>query len=223
MGTGTGLREVTALVLLILVALSWVPLGRASSLRSCRRSYSFPSDFRPTLAVLADFDGDRAIDNIKLHSNGFDKIIDIKFANLRTAEFRFAATSLDQGALIAKDIDGDGDVDLVWVAGRHKNTAVVLINDGKGDFTRAKENAPYATALNELLDSSDPSDQNSLQAGHQILSLASSSFPHISLPMAGRFAGPTGYWVRCFSFNGFADRSAFLSYLHKRGPPTILS
>jgi len=172
---------------------------------------------------MADFDGDEAIDSVKLHSNGFDKIIDIKFADLRTTEFSFAATSLDQGALIAKDIDDDGDMDLVWVAGRDKNTAVVLINDGKGDFTQAKNNTPYASELNALLDSSDPSDQHSLQAGHQIFSLTSSSFSDISLPIGNGFAGPTNYETRFISFNGFADRSAFLSYLHKRGPPLILS
>ena len=222
-GTETNPRRAIAAVLLLLVTLSWVPLGRAASLRASRSSLRSPIISLSTLAVLADFDGDHAIDGVKLHSNGFHKIIDIKFANLRTTEFSFATTSLDQGALIPKDIDGDGDVDLVWVAGRDKNTAVVLINDGKGDFTRTNDNAAYASELNALLDSTDPSDQYSLQAGHQNLSLTSPSFPDISLPVAHRIAGPTSYAVLFFSFNGFTDRSAFLSYLHKRGPPTILS
>src|SRR5215471_9970545 len=60
------------------------------------------------------------------------------------------------GRLISKDIDGDGDLDLIWIGANEQRSAVVLVNDGAGDFTEAKDNAPYAAALEALLSSDDP-------------------------------------------------------------------
>lgn len=175
------------------------------------------------LPIPADLDGDSAPDSVKLRSDGVDKTIDIQFANLRTSRFRFASASLDSGRLIASDIDGDGDVDLIWVAGRDLKSAVVLLNNGKGDLTQVNDNSPYADRLNGLLSASDPSDQRSFQAGQANISLTSPSFPDITFTPANRFAGPAVYLERITGFNGFNDRSAFLSYLHKRGPPLVFS
>ena len=212
-------RRAIAAALALLTVITWVPITRGSSRDARRILQRLPVLSGSMLPFLADLDGDFAADSVKLSSNGFDKTIDIKFANLRTREFSFAAKSVEQGTLIAKDIDGDGDLDLIWITGRNQKTAVVLINDGKGDFTKASDNAPYAPALNALLSSSDPSNQNSLQAGHQVLSLSSSSSPDIGAGAASKFTVPT-IRAECFvGFNGFGNLLAFLSYLHKRGPP----
>ena len=215
-------RQAVAAILIAIAALSCVPLSRATSReRSQRTQTILPS--LTALPVLADLDGDHVPDSVNLDSSGFHKTIDIRFANLRIREVTFAATSADRGTLIAKDIDNDGDVDLIWVTGRDKSAAVVLINDGKGDFERATDNSPYASQLNALLSNSDPSNQDSIQAGHHRFGLSSSSFPDINVTLADRLSDPAHYTMLVLSFNGFSDRAAFLSYLHKRGPPAIPS
>jgi len=206
-----------------LIAVTWLPIDRASAGYPPQKPQRFPTLFASGLPVQADLDGDKATDSVKLSSNNLNKTIDIRFANLRTSEFRFAADTSDPGTLVAKDIDGDGDVDLIWLEGRDQKTAIVLINDGKGDFTQAKDNTPYASALNALLSSSDPSDQPSLQTASQILSLTSSPFPDIGLNAGSGLYYSRLQTVALVSFNGFSNRAAFLSYLHKRGPPLILS
>lgn len=212
-----------AAALLVLIASTWLPIAHASLRHAARKSQQTLVRFGSALPFLADLDGDKAADRVKLSSNGFAKTVDIKFANLRTSEFSFAANTCDEGTLVAKDIDGDGDIDLIWLANRYKQNAVVLINDGKGDFTRAEDNAPYAAALDRLVSSSDPTDQDSVQAGKQTLSLTSSSSPDIAASASSWLRCPTFQSVSFAGAEGFTNRSAFLSYIHKRGPPRILS
>lgn len=174
-----------------------------------------------TSQALADLDRDFKADRAILRSNGFQKTIDIRFANLRTRAFSFVTPSQDQGKLVTEDIEHDGDVDLIWI-GAQKG-AVVLINDGKGDFTEAKDNAPYAAELNALLRSGDSSDPASLQAADDSHPLVSSPFSDIAAAAAGRFICPT---IRSASFAGVDPcnhQSPFLGDPHKRGPPLILS
>jgi len=210
-------------VLMALIVLSWVPLAPASLHDQPKSPPKSSISSALELPATYDLDGDFRGDRVRLLSNGFHKTISIKFSNARITELGFTASSADSGALIADDIDHDGDLDLIWIGSSVQRTAVVFINDGKGDFAEAKDNAPYASELNALLSSSDPSDEKSLQAGRQTYSLTSSSFPDIGLAVTHRFGYPT---IHLFSFagpDGLANRSALLSYLRKRGPPLILS
>ena len=211
------------MALTALILLTWLPVTRGASPDHARNTQRQPVLFKSILPVLVDLDGDYAADKVSLRSNGPDKTVNIKFANQRTTEFSFDAKSVDQGTLIAKDIDGDGDLDLIWVPDRDQKNAVVLINDGKGDFTEAKDNAPYTAALNALLGDHDSSNQNSLQTSPKSLSLTSQSSPDISLAVVCRLPGPTVHAESFFGVRGLANRSVFLSYLHKRGPPVTLS
>jgi FG-GAP-like repeat len=213
-------KKCIAATIIALIVLSWVLIGRASS-RDARGSRP-PIPYGWALPISVDLDGDYVADSVNLRSNGFDKTIDISFGNLRTSEVSFAAKSADHGKLVVRDIDGDGDLDLIWVPDHDQKTAVVLINDGKGDFDEAKDNTPYASQLNALL-SGDSSDEHSLQAGHQIYSLSSSSFREIAFTEINRSVCATIRLISFAGFNAFGNRSAFLSYLRKRGPPLILS
>lgn len=209
--------------LIALTMLAWLPVVHASALPLARNLHRIPIEMWSTWPLQADLDGDRALDSVKLSSSGYDKTIDIKFGSLRISEFSFAADPSDRGTLIARDIDRDGDVDLIWIANREQKSAVVLINDGNGDFTRAKDSAEYATELSALLNCSDPTDQDSLQVARHTVSLFSSSFSSIG-PIANRKL--PYHTIQSISFvgaNGFSNRAAFLSYLHKRGPPLTIS
>jgi len=211
-----------AAMLMTLIALSWVPLAHDSDntpKTPPRATILSPRD----LPVTYDLDGDLRADRVSLESNGFFKTISIKFGNARNSELGFTASSAGWGIVVADDIDHDGDLDLIWVGSSELETAVIWINDGKGDFTEARDNAPYASELNALLSSSDPSDQHSLQAGRQTYSLTSSSFPDIGLAVASRFACATNHLASSAGSDGFAKRSGFLTYLRKRGPPLVLS
>ena len=206
-----------------LTVLSGVPLAHASLHDTTKHPPKSAALSVRNLPVVYDLDGDFRSDRVSLQSNGFDKSISIKFGNARNAELGFTARSADRGTLVADDIDHDGDLDLIWVGSSERETAVIWINDGKGDFTEARDNAPYASELDSLLSSSDPSDQRSLQAGRQTYSLTSSSSPDIGLAVASRFACPIIHLASFAGFHGLAHRQPFLAYLHKRGPPVILS
>jgi len=219
----TDQRKHIIAVLMALIVMSWVPLAPASVHDNPKSPLRSIVPSAPDLPLTYDLDGDFRGDRVRLLSNGFYKTISIKFGNARNSELGFTASTADRGALVADDIDHDGDLDLIWVGSSVQATAVVFINDGKGDFAEAKDNAPYVSELNELLGSSDPSDQKSLQAGRQTYSLTSSSFPEIGLAVANRFAYPTVHLSSFAGFDGFANRSALLSYLRKRGPPLITS
>jgi len=219
---GINPRKAVAAVLVALIALSCLPIVLGSS-RATPVPQLAPILSTVALPVSADLDGDYATDNVNLRSDGFDKTVDIQFANLRTRRFTFASKSLDKGKLIARDVDGDGDIDLIWVAGREQKTVVVLINNGKGELTQAKDNAPYAGELKEILSNSEPSDQHSLQLGQTNVSLTSSSFSDIGLTTPHRFICTTIKIKPLTGLNIPGERPAFLSYIYKRGPPLIFS
>ena len=216
-------RRVIAVGLIALIAIAWLPVVHASASPVTRKLQTISIQSWSSWPIQTDLDGDYALDRVKVSSSGFDKTVDIKFGNLRISEFSFVANTPDRGTLIARDIDGDGDVDLIWVANREQRSAVVLINDGKGDFTKAKDNSLYATELTALLYCSDPTDQSSLQNAHHGLSLLSSSFSGIGPIAGGWLPCPTIQAISFVGANGFSNRAAFLSYLHKRGPPLIIS
>ena len=170
----------------------------------------------------ADFDGDQAIDSVRLSSNGPDKTVDISFGNRRTREFKFVSNTPGRGMLVARDIDNDGDVDLIWVANPDQRNAVVLLNDGNGVFTEAKDNAAFTSQLSALLGNDDPANEDSLQTAHQFVSLITSAFAHFAILNGIGLPSSTAGTVSLISFGGFSTRAAFHAYLHKRGPPASL-
>ena len=216
-------KRAIAAGLVLLFVIAGLPVVRASDSLRPRKSHSHSlGGVLPEASLLADLDGDCAIDSVKLSSNGLEKSIVIKFANRRISEFSFAANISDPGTLVAKDIDRDGDVDLIWLGNRDQKNAVILINDGQGEFTRTTDNAPYASELRALV-SGDPPEQDSAQANHHDGSLTSSSFSDIGLITSSLLLRPEIQFASFFGAAGFTNRAAFLNYLHKRGPPLILS
>jgi FG-GAP-like repeat len=205
-----------------LIGLSWVPLAHGSLFNTPKPQPRSTVLATRDLPVLYDLDGDFRGDRVSLQSNGFDKTISIKFGNARNTELGFTARSADRGNLVADDIDRDGDLDLIWVGSSEQNT-VVFINNGKGDFTEANDNAQYASELSALFSSGDPSHQHYLDAGRPTYSLTSSSFSDTGLAVAIRFARPTIQLAPRPSLEGFANQPGFLACLPKRGPPPIHS
>jgi len=218
----TAQRKAITAVLIALIALLCVPSGFNSSVRKGNSE-----TLQPRLAsrsfVLADLDGDSRADSVRLRSSGTNKIVDVRFASLRTGKFSFLTTSRELGRLIGKDIDGDGDLDLIWRGTGEEKSAVVLINDGRGNFAAAGDNTPYAAEIHAIASDSDPSSHPFFQAASHFHSLVSSPFSNS--------AGPSSSWLIRItnvtaSFPGF-DRSTYQSpftgALHKRGPPRILS
>src|SRR5207253_7189451 len=106
-----------------------------------------------TTAYVLDTDSKAA--RVTLQSNGFDKTISIKFGNSKNKVLGFTTRSDDSGNLVAGDIDRDGDVDLIWVGGADRNNAIVLINQGEGNFAESGDNSLYASELDELFDPGD--------------------------------------------------------------------
>lgn len=184
-----------------LVVLSCAPIAFPASL-SAATSNTPPKSFRSRYA--ASWLVDRGF--VPTAANKSPRVIDLR-----------------SGWLISKDIDGDGDLDLICIVANEQSSAAVLINDGAGDFTKSKDNTPYAAALEALLSSDDPSEQPSLQAESHTYSLLSSSFHDIGPAVISSFACPS---IRSGPFTGFDTtpyQATFLSDLRKRGPPLIFS
>jgi len=219
---GSSLKSATAKVLIALFVLSCV--SRAHTRRPHTHkthSQAIDAQLCSTTAYVLDTDSKAA--RVTLQSNGFDKTISIKFGNSKNKVLGFTTRSDDSGNLVAGDIDRDGDVDLIWVGGADRNNAIVLINQGEGNFAESGDNSLYASELDELFDPGDSPHKRSLKKHHKSSSLTSSSFSDIALDLELRFHAPAVKQHPGATVERVADRLAILTHLRKRGPPSILS
>ena len=222
MPLGISLSKATAKLLIALSLLSCV--SRAHPWRHhTLKSQSQGTSSQPGLSGAYELDADLKADRVTLESNGCDKTISIKFGNFGSKELGFNTTSDDDGNLVAADIDGDGDVDLIWVGSTNRNGAVVFINEGDGNFVEASDNGLYASELDELFDAGDSPHKRSLKKHHKSSSLTSSSFSDVALDLEDRFHAPAVRQHSVATVDRVADRLTFLTNCRKRGPPAILS
>lgn len=216
------LTKATAKVLIALFVLSCVSRAHPWQHHN-HKAQSKAADSLLRSSAAYELDTDLKADQVELESNGFDKTISIKFGNLRSKELGFTTRSDDAGKLIAGDLDRDGDVDLIWIGSEDRNDAVVLINQGEGNFAEVSDNAPYASELDELFNTGDSPQKRSLKKHRKSSSLTSSSFSDIGLGLEIRFRAPTVQEHSVTTVERVADRLVILTHVSPRGPPSILS
>jgi len=212
---------VAALTLIALFLLSCVPRGHAH--RHPHQKTSTATNLFNTSLAAWDVDGDIRQDRVTLQSNGHDKTIRIHFGNTRRSQIAFTAPSDDSGRLVAGDIDRDGDVDLVWVGAADRKEAVVLLNDGDGNFAEVTDNSQFASELDDLFSSGDPSGKRSLKHKQKTLVLPSAWFHDVGLPSLIKFQPDTVNLAPAFVPKPLGVQSPFVNHLCKRGPPLNLS
>ena len=212
-----------AIALIALFVLSCVPRVRARHHQNHNSTRQSVTLAQHDLTAVCDFDADVRQDRITLQSSGYDKTVKIHFANARNSELSFTARTFEAGRLVVGDIDRDGDVDLVWVAAADRRSVVVLINDGEGNFVEAADNSAYASELDELFSSNDPSGNFKLKRGRRSSSLASASFHDVGLPVLAGFKSTAISSAQIVIREPLKLESSFASYLRKRGPPVSLS
>ena len=169
-----------------------------------------------------DLDADAAQDRATLRANGIDKKISFRFADARRLELAFATGAADSGNLVFGDIDRDGDVDLVWVSNSSRD-AIVLLNDGEGNFAAASDNSAYASELSDLFSSYDPAIPGKFKRGRKSSSLTSASFHELGLAWFAGLETVTVHAARVSSLEPLKVQSLFEGYLCKRGPPCVRS
>lgn len=204
-----------------LFVFSYVPRTHAHHYHhqgSTRRALGIATN---NLNTACDLDADVRPDRVTLHANGADNRITIRFGDARRSEVSFLARSNAPGNLVAGDIDHDGDLDLVWGA-TDPQSAVVLLNNGEGNFAEAPDNSPYASELDDLFGSNDPSSNPKVKRGRKTSTLTSTSFHEIGLPLLARFQTITIHSV-VVATELQGTRSLFVCNVRKRGPPVVLS
>jgi hypothetical protein len=98
----------------------------------------FPDHMPPPLnasQVLADLDDDGIADRAALSVSGLQQSIELHLS--RTDEFSalpFGPATDESGSLLPRDVDNDGDIDLIWRGFWHPNEVLIWLNDGSGRF-----------------------------------------------------------------------------------------
>src|SRR5262249_38497952 len=84
--------------------------------------------------ILADFDGDNKVDQATLSSSGVRKTIHVTLGRASRYLLAFDSGVNDRGTLLSADIDGDGDIDLLWIA-TNVGAFRAWVGDGSGNFS----------------------------------------------------------------------------------------
>ena len=218
----SNLTKAIARFLIALFAFSCVARAHPWKTRTHKRQSS-TSNRGANPAGVYNLDKDRVADRVTLESNGFEKTIDIRFGSSRNQQFRFSTVSNEDGRLVASDIDRDGDVDLIWLGTTERERAVVLLNQGEGDFAESSDNAPYSSELNDLFNLGDPTDRRLVKHSRKSSTLTAATCSDIAPGLTSELHIPE---VKDSSVNDSQPTPGGLAFLTndpKRGPPSILS
>lgn len=122
-------------LLFALLVLAAMPFGAGSSARADAAT-ALGMRFGQAL-TLADFDHDGKLDRARLASTGLHRSIEIR--PTRTGQIswlHFETRNNTPGSLFSKDLDNDGNTDLIWTDLLHTDAIVVWSGDGTGRFER---------------------------------------------------------------------------------------
>jgi len=168
--------------------------------------------------AVADFDGDHRLDLATLTWVGRDKSLEIYLSHTKARTLvHFSTQSIDCGSLFTKDIDNDGDNDLVWTDLLHPDDVVVWVDDGTGRFDRVstEEHAP------EFVLTDGPVCGDSKDT-HQDFAYGARRDPSTALPQAHR----TSDFDRVAEFREKQPRTSIVPFAFRipfdRGPPSLI-
>ena len=172
-------------------------------------------------APIYQLDKDLIADRVILESNGLEKKISIRFGNMRRQDVGFTTATADVGVIVPGDIDRDGDVDIVWIGNGAPQNAIVLINEGEGNFAEA-DSTSFSLELDGLFNTGDPPDKRLTKLRRKQASLSSSSFSDIAARPEIGLTIPATIGSHFSDLQRIADQSAFLTRLRGRAPPSLL-
>ena len=154
-----GLRAAAAAALATVGLVLTAPPGAAAQTGDAHRFDTWVGydvgEFPSSLAT-GDFNGDGAPDAVWGHDGGDNLAVTLNLGEGTLGAPRTYQVSVATSAVEAADVDNDGDLDLVAVAGRFNpsNTTIdVLLNDGSGSFTGTQVTGgvgPSAVAVADL-------------------------------------------------------------------------
>ena len=226
--TSVGMRSslTTKLIRLVPAVLLLVPLLLVAC-ESGIAPHNISSKFSPvfsayTSPLLSDFDGDNKLDEAQLHSQGRLKWINVRLGSPSWKSFSFDSGLSERGSLVSRDVDSDGDADLIWTSQSNPQRLVVWLGDGHGEFSVVIESAPYLNKIQGLLaddsgaslaDDSDNRNPACVPLTYVSIGLDGGTYePHIdSSNRLHRISPVSALYTRC------------LSVLRKRGPPSKLA
>lgn len=100
-------------------------------------SRSHAPSLADTSLTLFDLDGDNRIDQATLDVGRGQPSIELQLSRTgQVTVLQLGTTSGPHGSLIGQDIDGDGDIDLIWQGGLQPQDLIIWLGDGTGQFER---------------------------------------------------------------------------------------
>lgn len=168
------------------------------------------------LPVLADFDGDKRLDQADLHLAGAHRCIRVRFGDSRESHLEFHTTHQVLGTLLTRDINHDNKPDLIWVYHFQSEPMLVWLGDGLGHFLKPAA-ASVDVGFRALLFG---------DSGPGIVGLVKDEQVYLTpVPVSSELARTANLEnevrkaLLMAGRNGRRDLGLYLSYLRERGPP----
>ena len=122
-------------LLFALLVLAAMPFSAGSS--ACADAATAPGMRFGQALALEDFDHDGKLDRARLASSGLHRSIEIRPTRTgQTSWLHFETRNNAPGSLFSKDLDNDGNADLIWTDLLHTDAIIVWSGDGTGRFER---------------------------------------------------------------------------------------
>jgi hypothetical protein len=199
---------------LFVLCLTSIPLLGAPPDAAGKPSGILLDAFHP---VLSDFNSDSRIDLAMLRHNGSHKTIHISFGRSSWTSLSFESNTVDRGALVASDINHDGDADLVWVSS-NADRFIAWLGDGRGNFSVSRSHDMDSNPLESLwYSSNEPSVQPGNGASPTAI-LTSTSWNACNAP---RYDPSLLQKVFRFQSTTLDESLIFVPVLQLRGPPSL--
>ena len=172
--------------------------------------------------VFSDFDGDNKLDQAELFSNGTQKSIEVTLGRFAWKSLSFDSGVMDRGRLVSRDVDSDGDTDLIWISQDYPKKYVIWLGDGRGNFELTREPDQQLRRIEGMVwNDAQPKVINSANGQELSCVLVTPSYAAVQAVTYRAFEASSEKSFSAAPVIGSFEPSR--SAVRKRGPPSDLS